>query len=120
MLLADLLRRAQALVGLGRRHADVDDGDVGLVHRDVTEQVLGVSGLRDDLEARLLEQPRDPLAQQHRVVREHDAHGRGARPGAQRREVAAEPGLVELEDPLRLGQVREQPEAEVAERRVPA
>ena len=59
----------------------------------------------DDLEAGVLEQPRDPLAQQHRVVGEHDAHAHvPPRARAQRREVAAEAGLVELEDPLGLGQ----------------
>ena len=63
----------------------------------------------------VLEQPRDALAQQHRVLGEDDADGRAARAGAERREAAAEAGLVELEDPLRLGQLRERPEPEVAE-----
>ena len=66
--LADRGGGAQALVGVGRRHADVDDGDVGLVRRDLAQQVLGVARLADDLDAGLLEQPRDALAQQHRVV----------------------------------------------------
>ena len=71
-------RRAQPLVGVRRRHADVDDRDVGLVGADLAQQVLGVAGLGDDLEARLLEQARDALAQQHAVVGEDDAHGTSA------------------------------------------
>ena len=102
-------------VRLRRRHPDVDDRDVRLVHRDVAEEVLGRARLRDDLEARLVEQPRDPLPEQHRVVGEHDAHGRRAGPGAERRKVAAEARIVELEDPLRIGQVRERPEPEIAQ-----
>jgi hypothetical protein len=39
--LPDLLRRAEPFVRVRRRHPDVDDGDVGLVHRDVTEEVVG-------------------------------------------------------------------------------
>ena len=115
MVLADLLGRPQALIGLRRRHADVDDRNVGLVHRDVAQQILGVAGLRDDVESRLQEQPRDPLAQKHRVVGEHDADGRRAGTGAERREVRGEAGLVELEDPLGLRHVGQRPEAEVAQ-----
>ena len=70
---ADLVRGAQALVGVRRRHAHVDDGDVGLVGADLAQQVLGVAGLAGDLEARLLEQARETLAQQHGVVGDHDA-----------------------------------------------
>ena len=77
---ADLVRGAQALVGVGGRHPDVDDGDVGVVGADLAQQVLGVTGLAGDLEARLLEQAREALAQQHGVVGQHDAkrvtHGR--------------------------------------------
>ena len=77
MLGADLVRGAQALVGVRRRHPHVDDGDVGLVGADLAQQVLGVARLAGDLEARLLEQPRETLAQQHGVIGEHDAE-RGA------------------------------------------
>ena len=73
MTLADLLGGAQALVRMGRRHADVDDRDVRLVHRDVAQEVVRRAGLRDDVEAGLLEQPRDALSEEHRVVREDDA-----------------------------------------------
>jgi hypothetical protein len=43
-------------------------GDVGLVGADLAQQVVGVAGLGDDLEARLAQQPRDPLAQEQAVV----------------------------------------------------
>ena len=35
MRVADLLRRPQPLVGVRRRHPDVDDRDIGLVHGDM-------------------------------------------------------------------------------------
>ena len=57
------VRRAQALVGVRRRHAHVDDRDVRLVRADLAQQVLGVAGLAGDLEAGVLEQPHEPLAQ---------------------------------------------------------
>ena len=113
--LADLLGGAQPLVRLRRRHPDVDHGHVRLVHGDVTEQVVGVAGLRDDVEAGVVEQPRDALAQQHGVVGEDDADRASRRGAREAREVAAEARLVELEDPLRLRQLRQRPEAEVAE-----
>ena len=55
---ADLgARPASALVDVRRRHPDVDDGHVGLVLAHLAQQLLGVAGLADDLEARVLEQP---------------------------------------------------------------
>src|SRR5262249_42680629 len=77
--LADLRGGAQALVGVRRRHADVDDGDVGLVGVDLAQQVLGVARLADDLHAGVLEQPRDAFAQQHAVVGQPYTHGICAR-----------------------------------------
>ena len=71
---ADPLRRAQALIGVGRRHAHVDHGDVGRVRADLAQQVVGVARLADDLDARLLQQPCDSLTQQHGVVGNHRAH----------------------------------------------
>ena len=76
VLLADLLRRAQSFVGLGRRHLDVDDRDVGLVRADLQQQILGRAALADDLESLALEQAGDALAQQHGVVGEDDADRR--------------------------------------------
>jgi hypothetical protein len=66
---------AQALVRVGRRHANVDHRDVGLMRADLAEQILAVAGLAGDLEARLLQQPRDSLAQQHRILGDHHADG---------------------------------------------
>ena len=85
------------------------------MHRDVTQQILGVAGLRDDVEAGFQEQARDPFAEEHRVVGEHDADRR--RPGTrtQRREVPREADLLELKDPLRLRHVGQCPEAQVAQ-----
>jgi hypothetical protein len=57
---------------VGRRHPDVDDGDVGLVGADLAHQVLRVTGLADDVEARLFEQAHETLAQEHGVVGDHD------------------------------------------------
>ena len=75
---ADLDRRAQAVVGVVGRHLDVDDRDVGLVRGDLAHEVDGVAGLAGDLEARVLEQPDDALAQQGLVLADDDAHGRTA------------------------------------------
>jgi len=106
MPLTDLACGLEPLVRVGRWHTDVDHGNVRLVHRDVAKQVVGRSGLRDDFEAGLLEQPGDAFAKQHRVVGEHHA-ARVAelRDGAaQRREVAREPVGDHLEDALGIGQ----------------
>ena len=104
MLLADLLRRAQALVRVRRRHADVDERDVRRVGAHLQHQLVGVAGLADDLEAAVLEQPRDALAQQDGVLGEDDAQARfsgsspttspGSRSSAERREVKLEPGAT--------------------------
>ena len=72
MPLADLAGGPQPFVCMRRRHANVDDRDVGLVHRDVAEQVLRVPRLRDDLEPRFLEQPRHAFPEEDRVVCDND------------------------------------------------
>ena len=79
MLLADRLGRAQALVGVGRRHPDVDDRDVRVLLADRGEELRGVAGLGDDLETGLGEQAGDALPQEDRVVSERDPerHGTG-------------------------------------------
>jgi hypothetical protein len=113
--LADLLGGAQALVGLRRRHADVHHGHVRLVHGDVAQQVLGRPRLRDDLEARLGEQPGDALAEQHRVVREHYAHV-GAEPAErvpEGREVAWQVIDEQLVDRFGIGQPLQAVRAEI-------
>ena len=85
-----------------RRHADVDDRNVRLVHRHVPQQVLGRPRLGDDLESGLLEQARDTLAQEHGVVGEHDpTRVSELRHGApKRREVAWKAVGDHLVDPL--------------------
>ena len=57
MAAADLVRGLDALVGLGRRHADVHDGHIGLVLVDRREQLVGTRRLGDDF---------DPLAAHER------------------------------------------------------
>ncbi len=46
---------------------------------DLAQQVLAVAGLGDDVEAGVVEHAHRALAQQHRVVGDHDAHGISAR-----------------------------------------
>ena len=65
LLGADALRGAQAVVGVGGRHAHVDDRDVGLVRGDLADQVVGVSGLPDDVEAGIPEEANDPLPEEY-------------------------------------------------------
>src|SRR6185503_14716310 len=60
-------RRPQALVGVRRRHADVDERDGRAVRAHLQHQLLGRPRLADDLET-------GPLAEEDRVVCEHDAH----------------------------------------------
>ena len=83
---ADLGRGAQPLVVIAGRHPDVDDGQVGLVLGDDGEQRLGVADAAHDVVAGVLEQAREPLAQQRRVLRDHDAHGNSASIGTRARE----------------------------------
>ncbi len=58
---AELARRTQSFVRVRRRHADVDDGDVGLLLGHFAEQLVGIARLSDDLEAGLDEQARHAL-----------------------------------------------------------
>ena len=61
---ADRLRRPETLVGVGRRHPDVDDRHVRSMPADGLQELIGGAGLGVDLEAGLDQQPRDPFAQQ--------------------------------------------------------
>ena len=81
VLVADLLRRDEPLVGLGRRHADVDHGGVRLVHRDVTEQILRVPDWATTANPASSSSRAIPRAAAPEVVREHDAQRGGARAG---------------------------------------
>ena len=102
---ARLDRGAKALVPERRRQTDVDDRDVGLLDHDRAEQVRAVVDGGHDLEAAVLEQADEPLAEQREVLGDHDAHGISARTivgppsglvttqrPVQRRDAVAEPG----------------------------
>ena len=73
---ADLARRAQALVGVGRRHADVDQGDVGRGLVDRPQQLLGRRRLARDGDPGLAQQGGDALADEEVVVGDHDAQAK--------------------------------------------
>ena len=75
------LGRDESLVGERRRHADVDDRDIGMLAGHDPKELLRVVDLADDVDARALEEARRPLPQEHRVVGDHDAHGISARTG---------------------------------------
>src|SRR4029453_11329426 len=64
-----------ALVGVGRRHPDVDHGDVGAVGGHDPEQRFGVAHGGDDLAAAVVEQLGQPGLEQHGVLGDHDPHG---------------------------------------------
>jgi hypothetical protein len=55
-----------------RRHADVDDHELGLVLAHEREQLVRVARLPDDLEAGSLEQAREPFAEEDIVVCDDD------------------------------------------------
>jgi hypothetical protein len=71
---ADPLGGAQPFGGVGWRHPDVDDGDLWGGPRDQLQQLVDVAGLPGHLEAGVGQQPGDALAEQRRVVGEHDLH----------------------------------------------
>jgi hypothetical protein len=115
VLLADLLRRDEPLVGVRGRHADVDDRDVGVVGADLQQQLLGVAGLADDLEAAVLEQAwRSPRAERTessaRTTRVVPSRSASAVPGvtidSKRREVKRQARARRAGDPLGAGRPR--------------
>ena len=91
-------RGAQTLVALGGRHPDVDDRDVRTMGDDGLDERRTVADLGDDRPAGLLDQPRDSLADERRVLGDDDAewgtvHGWMMRAGgALRRTVRISPG----------------------------
>ena len=114
---ADLAGRADPLVRLRGRHADVDDRDVGVVAAYLEHQLVRVSRLPDDLDLGVLEQPREPFAQQGRVVGDHRGEPALVHADvAERRELGVEIVGDELEDPLRLAQPAEVELTELAYR----
>ena len=64
----DPLRRDQALVGVRRRHLDVDHRHIGLGELDAAHQLRRVAHTAGDRHPGTLEQARQPVAQEHRVV----------------------------------------------------
>ena len=79
MLGLDRLGGDQALVGMGWRHAEVDQRHVRAGQADLPQQGFGVLGLGDHLDACVAQQVDDPLAGEHDVVGDDYAHGSSAR-----------------------------------------
>ena len=72
---ADLDGGPHPLVLVGRRHAHVDDREVGLVLGDDGEQRLGIADASEHRVPGVLQQPCEPLAQEHGVLGDHESHG---------------------------------------------
>ena len=66
---------ARALVGEGRRHADVDHREVRPFPFDGGEEIAGVPNGGDHLVTAIPEQPREAIAQQRLVFGDHETHG---------------------------------------------
>ena len=75
LLGAQLDRGARALVGLRRRHAHVDDRELGPELAHGRPQRLGVAHLRDDVVALAGQQAAQTLAHEHPVLGDHDSQG---------------------------------------------
>ena len=69
---ADLRGGHQPVVGVARRHADVDDRDVRDRGADLLHQVVRVVGAPDDRVPGVAQQRGDALAQERVVVRDDD------------------------------------------------
>ncbi len=76
--LAEVRGRAGAVVGAVRGHPDVDDREVRQLLLDDLDQRDRVRGPADHLVAGVLEQPGQALAEEGRVLADHDAHGSAA------------------------------------------
>ena len=72
-LLADRVRRLEALGRVRRRHPNVDDHELGLVLAHELEKLSRVTSLTDDLETGPLEQAREAFTQQDVVVGHDDS-----------------------------------------------
>ena len=59
-----MLRGDQPLIGVGRRHLDVDHCHVRAAVLNQSDQLVGVLGLGDDLDVCVLEEPDDALARE--------------------------------------------------------
>jgi signal transduction histidine kinase len=58
---------------MGWRHADIDDGEIGLMLAHESQQLRAVARLADDLIPAPVKQARETLAQQHVIVGEDDS-----------------------------------------------
>ena len=76
---ADLALGFDALQREVRRHADVDDGDVGLLGLDLAQQPGDIAGFAHHVEPGVPEHGADALADEDAVVGYDDAHGSSAR-----------------------------------------
>ncbi len=65
---ANLLGSGNPLVGVRGRHLDVDDRDVRAGELDPPQELGRVLGFPDHVEAGIGEEPREPLAEEHRIV----------------------------------------------------
>src|SRR5262249_40090547 len=75
---AELECSAEALVTKGGWQADVDDRNVRLVVADGVDERVAVCDCGGDVEAVVAEQACEPVAQQGKVLGDHDAHGSSA------------------------------------------
>src|SRR6266705_3345914 len=76
--MADRGRRTHTLVLVVGRHTHVYDGKIRLVLGHDGEQRFRIANTRDDLVPGILEQPREPFAQQDGVLGDHHSHGNSA------------------------------------------
>jgi len=72
-------RGHESLVGVRRRHLDIDDRNVGLVPVDLAQQLLGVPHLAHHVGPRRAQQRGDARADEDRVVGDDYPHGISAR-----------------------------------------
>ena len=75
VLLADSRRCDDALVGVGRRHADVDDREVGFLIAYERHQLIDVTRFADEFEACSHQQQCHAFSHEGCVVGDYDSHG---------------------------------------------
>ena len=75
VLATDVLGGDEPLVRAGRRHADVDQGDVGAVALDLAIERFGIGGEARDVHAALAQHRGDAVAHDGRVVGDDHADG---------------------------------------------
>src|SRR5438874_1219699 len=73
--IAERQRCPNALVAEGGRQPNVDDRDVRALHEHRRHERGAVRYGADDLEPVVAQEPRQPVAEQREVLRDHDAHG---------------------------------------------